>query len=41
MQQNDKNNFINAMVVEVAAHKECEHWTMFPRLSLPVGAKQI
>ena len=28
-------------MVEVAAHKECVHWTMVPRSFLPVGAKTI
>ena len=38
MQQNDKDRFIEATVVGVAAHKESGHWTMAPRSSLPVGA---
>ena len=41
MQQNYKVKFIEAMVVEVVAHKKCYHWTMVPRSSLPLGAKTI
>ena len=40
MQQTDKDKFIGAMVVEVAAHKERDHWTMVPRSSLTVGEKK-
>ena len=40
MQQTDKDKFIGAMVVEVAAHKERDHWEMVPRSSLFVGAKK-
>ena len=29
------------MVVEVSAHEERNHWTMFLKSSLPVGAKKI
>ena len=41
MQQTDKDKFIGDMVVDVAAHEECDHWTMAPRSSVPVGAKII
>ena len=41
MQKTDKDKFIGAMVVEVAAHKERDHWTMVPRPFLPVVAKKI
>ena len=39
MQQNDKYKFTGAAVVEVMAHKECDHWTMVPLSSLSVGTK--
>ena len=41
MQQTDKDKFIEAMVVEVAAHEERDHWIMVPRSSLPVGEKKF
>ena len=41
MQQTDKDNYIGAMVVELAAHKERDHCKMVPQSSLPVGAKII
>ena len=41
MQQTDKCEFFGDMVVDVAAHKERDHWTMVPQSSLPVGAKTI
>ena len=41
MKQTDKDRFIGAIVVEVAAHEERDNWKMVPRSSLPVGAKTI
>ena len=41
MQRTDKDKFIDAMVVEVAAHEERDHWTMVPCSYLPLGAKTI
>ena len=41
MQQTDKDNFIGDIVVEGAAHKECDHCTMVPWSSFLVGAKTI
>ena len=41
MQKTDKYKFIDAMMVEFAAHEECDHWTMVPSSPLPVGAKTI
>ena len=41
MQQTDKDRFIGAMVVEVAAHEERDHCKMVPRSSLPVCEKTI
>ena len=37
MQQTDKCEFFGDMVVDVAAHEECDHWEMGPRSSLLVG----
>ena len=41
MQQTDKDKFIGAMVVEVVAHEECDHFKIVPQSSLLVGAKTI
>ena len=41
MQKTDKYKFIDAMLVDVAAHEERDHWTMVPCSYLPVGAKTI
>ena len=41
MQKNEKYKFIGNMVVEVAENEERDHWKMFMRSSLPVGAKII
>ena len=40
MQQTDKDKFIGAMLVEVAAHEEGGHWKMVLQSSLPVGEKK-
>ena len=41
MQQTDKDDSIDTMVVELEEHEERDHWTMVPRSPLPVGAKTI
>ena len=41
MQKTDKYKFIDAMMVEFAAHEECDHFKIVPQSSLLVGAKTI
>ena len=41
MQQEDKGNFMEAMVKEVDDHVERRHWSMIPRSMMPAGMKTI
>ena len=41
MQKTNKDKFIDAMVFEVAVHKELDHWAIVTCSSLSVGEKTI
>ena len=41
IKQDDRADFIAAMLVEIHDHEERNHWTMIPRNMLPEGAKTI
>lgn len=41
LQQNDKNDFIEAMKKEVLDHESHGHWTVIPRSMMPIGIKTI
>ena len=39
--QPDKNNFFEAMEVEITNHTDCDHWDLIPRSQLSSGSKTI
>jgi len=39
--QDDRADFVAAMINEVEDHESREHWTMIPRSNMPAGAKSI
>ena len=41
LQQDDKNDFIHAMVKEIDDHCERKHWDVIPRSQMPPGTKTI
>jgi len=41
LKQEDKNDFVAAMMKEVQDHESRNHWTMIPRANMPDGAKTI
>jgi hypothetical protein len=41
LKQDDRNDFIAAMVKEVCDHESRDHWTLMPRSSVPAGVKTI
>ena len=41
LKQEDKAEFIQAMVKEVADHEKRDHWTVMPRSEMPKGTKTI
>ena len=41
LQEDDKNDFIEAMVTEVNDHSRREHWDVVPRTEMPPGTKTI
>ena len=41
LQQEDKNDFIQAMVSEIDDHCKRDHWTVVPRSEIPKGTKTI
>ena len=41
LQQEDKNEFIMAMIKEISDHEQREHWHLFPRADIPKDHKTI
>ena len=41
LKQEDRADFIAAMLVEIHDHEKRNHWTMIPRSEIPEGAKTI
>jgi hypothetical protein len=41
LKQEDKSEFISAMVKEVQDHESRNHWTVLPRSAMPIGTKSI
>ncbi len=41
LREEDHKQFFEAMEVELAAHEECNHWTLMERNDMPIGTKTI
>ena len=41
LKQDDKNDFVEAMIKEVADHESRDHWTLMSRSMMPKGTKTI